>query len=149
MTVRRILAVLFASLAAGLISVAAAQDLETYQQRQRDLNALATLFGEMHHLRRTCEPQFEADVWRERMQKLLELEEPQDAEREALVQGFNQGYRDAQRRYPSCDRRARDYAASRAAKGDVIVARLTQALRQEQEDDGFANSPYVITPTTD
>lgn len=149
MTVRRLLAVLIASLATGLISVATAQDLETYQQRQRDLNALAKLFGEMHHLRRSCEPQFEADVWRERMQKLLELEEPQAVERETLVQQFNEGYRDAQRRYPSCDRRARDYAASRAAQGGVIVGRLTQALRQEQEDDAFAESPYVITPTTD
>lgn len=132
-------------------SPAAAQDLETYQQRQRDLEALAGLFGELHHLRRTCDPQFEADVWRERMKRLIELEEPQDAEREALKQAFNKGYRGVQRRYPRCDRRARDYAAGRAMQGDAIVARLTAALHEQKEEDSgaFIASPYVITPQTE
>ncbi len=145
---RRIIIAGLALLAAPF-SMASAQDLETYQQRQRDLSALAELFGEMHHLRRTCDPRYEADVWRERMKKMIELEEPQDAEREQLVQEFNKGYRAAQRRYPACDRRARDYAAGRAAQGDVIVTRLTEALRQEQETESFTTSPYVITPATE
>ncbi len=122
-----------------------AQDLEVYQQRQRDLSALAELFGELHHLRRTCDPRFEGDVWRERMKKLLDLEEPQTSEREALVQQFNKGYRAAQSRYPSCDRRARDYAAARAAQGDVVVDRLRAALHEDDEE-GFAPSPYLISP---
>lgn len=145
---RRIIIAGLALLAAPF-SMASAQDLETYQQRQRDLSALAELFGELHHLRRTCDPRYEADVWRERMKKMIELEEPQDAEREQLVQGFNKGYRNAQRRYPGCDRRARDYAAGRAAQGDAIVTRLTEALRQEQEAESFTASPYVITPATE
>lgn len=132
-------------IAAFLMSLgsAAAQDLETYQQRQRDLAALAELFGEMHHIRRTCEPRFEADVWRERMKQLIELEEPQAQEREALVQQFNKGYRGAQSRFPACDRRARDYAAARAAQGDAVVRRLSEALLEE---DLAIASPYLITP---
>ena len=100
MSVRRFISAGFAALALAGFSAAGAQDLETYQQRQRDLEALAGLFGELHHLRRTCDPQFEADTWRDRMKTLIELEEPQDAEREALVQEFNKGYRNAQRAYP-------------------------------------------------
>jgi uncharacterized protein (TIGR02301 family) len=144
MLVRRFIFLALAALTLGGISAATAQDLETYRQRQRDLEVLAGLFGELHHLRRTCDPRLEADTWRERMKKLIELEEPQ-----ALVQAFNTGYRDAQRRYPRCDRRARDYAASRAAQGEPVIARLTAPLHAEEEEDAFAPSPYVITPETE
>ncbi len=145
MSFRPLLALL---LLAASFSVASAQELETYQQRQSDLATLAGLFGELHHLRRTCDPSFEADVWRERMKKMIDLEEPQASEREALVQEFNKGYRAAQSLHPACDRRARDYAAARASQGDIVVARLTTALRASEGEvfssDGV-NSPYVIT----
>lgn len=149
MSVRGFISAVFAALAFAGFSAAAAQDLETYRQRQADLETLAGLFGELHHLRRTCDPRFEANTWRERMKKLIELEEPQDAEQQALVQAFNTGYRDAQRRYPRCDRRARDYAASRAAQGEPVIARLTAPLHAKEEEDAFAPSPYVITPETE
>jgi uncharacterized protein (TIGR02301 family) len=134
--------------AAAVTAPVRAQDLEAYQQRQQDLSALAELFGELHHLRRTCDPGFEADVWRERMKKMIDLEEPQATEREALVQQFNKGYRAAQSRHPSCDRRARDYAAARAAQGDVVVDRLANALRDREEVD-CARAPALITPPPD
>ena len=133
-----------AALIAVLPLAGHAQDLQSYQQRQTDLANLAGLFGELHHIRRTCEPRYEADVWRDRMKKLISLEEPQSSEREAMVQQFNKGYRDARSRFSSCNRRARDYAASRAAQGDVIVSRLTEALH-EAEDETFGASPYVLT----
>ncbi|MEO1137653.1 MAG: TIGR02301 family protein [Pseudomonadota bacterium] len=149
MTIRFTLTALAATAGLVLLSApAAAQDFESYQQRQEDLSELAELFGELHHIRRNCEPRFEGDIWRERMKTLLELEEPQASESEAMVQRFNRGYRNAQRRYPVCDRRARDYAASRAAQGDRIVARLTQSLREE-DGEVFSTSPYVITPPVD
>lgn len=126
---------------------AAAQTLETYQQRRQDLAELSEIFGELHHIRRTCEPRMEGDVWRDRMKKLIDLEEPQAAEREAMVQGFNDGYRGAQRRFPECDRRARDYAAGRAGEGDAIVVRLTVSLQRAQ--DGDVAAPYLLAPPQD
>lgn len=148
MTIRSTLTAFAATAGLFLLSApAAAQDFESYQQRQEDLSALSELFGELHHIRRNCEPRFEGDVWRERMKTLLELEEPQTSEREALTQRFNRGYRNAQRRYPVCDRRARDYAAGRAAQGDRIVMRLTQSLREAQED--IVQSPFVFQPDDD
>lgn len=148
MMIRTSFAALLAAAGLSMVSSqAGAQDFESYQQRQEDLSALAELFGELHHIRRNCEPRFEGDVWRERMKKLLDLEEPQTSEREAMVQRFNQGYRSAQRRYPVCDRRARDYAAGQAAQGDRIVIRLTQSLREAEDD--IVRSPFLYQPDDD
>lgn len=132
--------------AAVLAGGAAAQSFEDYQRRHADLAALSAIFGELHHIRRTCEPRFEGDVWRERMKKLIDLEDPQASLREQMVANFNQGYRRAQQRFSRCDRRARDYAAARAAQGDVIVERLTAPLEEAIEDD---ETPFTWSaPTT-
>lgn len=122
-----------------------AQDLERYLERQTDLKALASLFGELHHLRRTCEPRAEADIWRERMKRMIDLEEPQEVVREDLVAKFNAGYRGAQRRYPTCDRRSRNYAAGRAAEGDIVVRRLMASLEEAHETQ-IERSPLLIQP---
>ncbi|WP_425407981.1 TIGR02301 family protein [Hyphococcus sp.] len=122
---------------------AAAQEYGAYMERQRDLTMLSALFGEMHHIRRSCEPRYEADVWRERMKQLISLEEPEEQVRTRLVSQFNEGYRRAQRSFPSCDRRARDYAAARAAQGEDVVRRLTAGLEEEQS---FEQGPLLIQP---
>ncbi|WDI31754.1 TIGR02301 family protein [Hyphococcus flavus] len=130
----------------SMASTTMAQDYEQYVERQRDLTVLAAVFGEMHHIRRICEPRYEADVWRERMKQLISLEEPEEQVRNQLVAQFNDGYRQAQRRFSGCDRRARDYAAARAAQGEGIVRRLTTSLEQEQS---FDQGPLFIQPQTE
>ncbi len=127
-------------------SGAAAQTYERYQQRQDDLYALSSIFGELHHIRRTCEPRLEADIWRERMKSLVDLEEPAPDARNEMVARFNKGYRAAQQHFPSCDRRARDHAAARAALGGEIVARLTAPLEEALEDDQDAPFIWRNTP---
>jgi len=124
-----------------MANAAAQQTAEDYRQRQADLMALSAIFGEMHHIRRNCEPRFEADAWRERMKKLVELEEPQDLARNDMVASFNKAYSRAQSRFPLCDRRARDYAAARAAQGEQLVARLTEPLREAMEEE--IETPFV------
>lgn len=120
---------LLLTLTALLPATVFAQSLEAYQQRQADLSALASIFGELHHIRRTCEPRHEADIWRERMKKLIELEDPPQDPRVAMSASFNRGYNSAVRRFPSCNRRARDYAAARAATGDALIKQLSQSLQ--------------------
>lgn len=120
---------------AAIVSSAAAQTYEDYQRRHADLIALSAIFGELHYIRRTCEPRYEADAWRERMKKLIDLEQPQDSEREEMVSNFNAGYRRVLDRFPVCNARARDYAAARAAQGDEIVDRLLAPLYQTLSDD--------------
>jgi len=122
-----------------------AQTFDDYQQRQSDLVALAAVFGELHHIRRHCDPRRESDVWRERMKQLVELEEPQAAAREEMVAAFNKGYRAAQQRFSSCSRNARDHGAARAAQGEAIVERLVDVLEQEQEAT-LERSPLLLQP---
>lgn len=126
------------ALIAALIMAAPAiaQDREDYRARQENLATLATIFGEMHHIRRMCEPRREADAWRNRMKKLVELEDPAASQRNVLVNAFNDGYKQAQKRYEFCDRRAEDYAAARALEGERIVTALTAPLYESVEEDG-------------
>ncbi|MEX0644240.1 MAG: TIGR02301 family protein [Parvularculaceae bacterium] len=120
---------LLASLLVIAFAVApAAADKIDYAERAEDLSALSRIFGELHHIRRACEPREEADVWRDRMRKLIELEMPQTALRQDMVGAFNAGFRSAGARFDYCDRDARDYAASIAARGDEIATRLVEPL---------------------
>lgn len=118
------------------------QSADAYQQRQSDLIELASVFGEMHHIRRSCAPRIEGDVWRERMKRLVDLEQPGAEAREQMVQRFNEGYRNAGDHFPVCDRRARDHAAGRAIFARRIVDRLSAPLRQATRD---ADGPLLLT----
>ena len=141
-------AIIFAAVFASAASLAvpagaAAEGYEDYRQRQEDLTALSAIFGDLHHIRRYCEPRAEADVWRERMKTVIDLEAPLPEARQAMITAFNRAYRTAQRRYPTCNRRARDYAASQALRADAIIARLTTPLYEALEE----NQPLLLTET--
>lgn len=114
---------------------AAAQTID-YAQRARDLEVLSAIFGELHHIRRICEPQREGEIWRDRMRKLVELEAPQPALRQRMVAAFNDGFYGAEAKFPYCDREARDYAAARAGEGDAVAARLAAPLYQSLGETG-------------
>jgi uncharacterized protein (TIGR02301 family) len=107
--------------------------------RDGALISLSRIFGEMHHIRRMCEPDREADAWRNRMKRLIDLEQPSFELRESMVGAFNDGYLSAQTRHPFCDGAAEDYAAARAAAGEAIVSNLTATIyaeqRRSEEDD--------------
>jgi uncharacterized protein (TIGR02301 family) len=140
-------AIIATAIACLLTAGAAAQQTAAdYRQRQADLIALSAIFGEMHHIRRSCEPRFEADAWRQRMKRLVALEAPQAVARNAMVAAFNKAYSRAQTRFPACDRRARDYAAAKAAQGDQIIIRLTEPLREAIAEDNAAS--FVTSGTS-
>lgn len=127
----------FLLLALAVAAPAVAQE-EDYSARQRSLVSLSQIFGELHHIRRTCNPEREGDAWRNRMKGLIEFEEPSFEVREQMVAAFNEGYVSAQARFPYCDRGAENYAASRAYAGEALVSNLTAALyaAQREEDAG-------------
>jgi len=138
---------LFAGLTAGLPAGAArAAGYEDYRQRQQDLAALAGVFGDLHHIRRQCEPRAEADVWRERMKTLIDLEAPLPDARQAMITAFNRAYGAARRRYPVCNRRARDYAAAQSERAEIIVARLVRPLHETLDRDEAAL--FTVSPET-
>ena len=139
--IRAVFLVVAISLAGA--AYAAAEGYDDYRQRQQDLTALAAIFGDLHHIRRDCAPRAEADVWRERMKTLIDLEAPLPDARQEMIAAFNRAYRAAQRRYPVCNRRARDYAASQALRAEAIVARLTAPLYEALEE----GEPFLLTET--
>lgn len=122
-----------------LLAAAPAAAQEDYAARRAALTGLARIFGELHHIRRMCEPAREGDVWRDRMKRLIDLEEPSFDLREEMVGAFNDGYRSAQGRFDYCDRNAEDYAAARAMTGEALVSNLTaplyEAARGEDAED--------------
>ncbi len=116
---------------------AAAQD--DYEARRSALTGLSRIFGELHHIRRNCGPDSEADVWRERMKRLIDLEQPSFDLREEMVGSFNEGYTNAQTGFPECSRDARDFAASRALTGEALVSNLTAPLYESERGEEDVN----------
>ncbi|MEM8936811.1 MAG: TIGR02301 family protein [Pseudomonadota bacterium] len=136
---------LFSVLLALLVAApAAAQTFEDYERRKKNLSALSAVFGELHHIRRQCDPRFESDTWRDGMKKLIELEQPDAKTEEAMILAFNNGYAKTQRRFPSCNRNARDFAAVRAADAQTLVGRLAEPLQATLRDND--RSTVVLRP---
>ena len=129
---------IFLLLAFAAAAPALAQEGD-YGARQRSLVSLAQIFGELHHIRRACDPDREADVWRNRMKRLIDLEEPSFDVREQMVGAFNEGYVSAQARFPYCDRDAEDYAAARAYAGEALVSNLTAPLYAAERGEDAAD----------
>lgn len=127
-------------------SSAAAQQDEA--ARGGGLVRLSGVFGEMHHIRRTCDPDREGDFWRNQMKRLIDLEQPSFELRDAMVSAFNGGYTSAQARFPYCDNDAEDYAAARAVVGEALVSGLAAPLyaAQRGEDDPSVNVVRGDTP---
>jgi len=140
--IKRCLAAIVSAVAVTASAAAQSQSADEYQQRQSDLVELASVFGEMHHIRRSCAPRIEGDVWRDRMKRLVDLEQPGADARERMVKRFNEGYRNAGDHFPVCDRGARDHAAARAVFARRIVDRLSAPLRQATRD---AEGPLLLT----
>lgn len=116
------------------------------QGRGADLATLSRIFGELHHIRRTCEPDRESDVWRDRMQQLVRLEEPSPDVRAQMIEAFNSGFRSAEQRFPYCDRDARNSAAASAAEAEDVTSRLMAPLYDSLADQGLAPPPATVQP---
>ncbi len=112
MHVSRILAAAFLALTAPAFAAAAQTPAETAPEQpgeaayMQPLGRLAMILGSMHFLRKLCgDPQ--AEIWREKMQELIEAQAPADAEKKQLIASFNNGYRTFAATYRSCTSSAR------------------------------------------
>ncbi|MBP0614270.1 TIGR02301 family protein [Jiella sp. KSK16Y-1] len=85
------------------------------------LTRLAMILGSMHFLRKLCGDD-EAEVWRDKMQELIEAQEPAEAEKKQLIASFNNGYRTFAATYRSCTSAAR-IAVNRYQKEGAALAR--------------------------
>jgi uncharacterized protein (TIGR02301 family) len=83
---------------AAVAPAIAAPETKPYDER---LMRLAELLGAVHYLRELCSAN-DGQLWRERMQELLNSEGSSALRRAKLSRVFNQGYRSYSRTYLSC-----------------------------------------------
>lgn len=97
---------LFAPLAFGNPQSARAQAGSSVVPYDENLLRLAEVLGSVHYLRNVCGE--ESNIWRERMEELLVVENPEPLRRARLVASFNRGYRTFDSVYTKCTRQALD-----------------------------------------
>ena len=84
------------------------------------------MLGESHALRQACagpEDQF----WRQRMQRLVQAEQPDAAFDRRLKESFNTGFVAGQTAFSNCSPQSRQAEARTAARGKALAASLTRS----------------------
>ena len=87
------------------------------------LSDLAYTLGQAHGLRTRCAGETD-QVWRARMVRMVELEQPDEGFRDQLFESFNTGYLGAQASHPRCSAATRAEAARVAARGRDLSSSL-------------------------
>lgn len=111
-------------LALLLASPALAQDRTPVARES--LSDLAFVLGQAHALRTRCFGEGD-QVWRARMVRMVEVEQPDEDFRDQLFESFNTGFLGAQASHPRCDAAARSEAARTAARGRDLARVLAGA----------------------
>lgn len=90
------------------------------------LTSLTRVLGEAHALRQVCDGR-EDQYWRSRMNRLMETEQPDPALETQLKDGFNAGFAEAKRLYPTCGDSSRQALALAAVRGRELAWKLAHA----------------------
>jgi uncharacterized protein (TIGR02301 family) len=114
--------VLAAALAATAAAPAIAQ--ERSPASHKAMLDLAYVLGEAHALRQACAP--DDPMWRARMQRMLEIEAPDEAFENQLAERFNQGFAASRAQFPKCDARVPAAEAKVAAEGRRLSETLSR-----------------------
>lgn len=118
-------AVLALTLPLPLPAVAApAADTKPYDER---LMRLAEILGSVHYLRELC-GSGDGQLWRDRMQDLLNAEGGTALRRMRLTRSFNQGYRSYSRTYIACTPSAQNAITRFLAEGAQLSDTLVKSV---------------------
>ena len=93
------------------------------QPRGQQVADMAFALGQSHALRQVCQGPTD-QYWRNRMERMIELETTAPAERAPLAERFNAGFSDARQRYPRCTSQSRVAERSAAGHGRTLADRL-------------------------
>ncbi len=85
---------------------------------------LAFALGRTHYLRTLCRGE-DDQTWRTRMTRMVEVEQPDEAFRQAMVARFNAGWLDLRSEHAECGTAARDAAALAAQAAAMLADRLS------------------------
>lgn len=87
---------------------------------------LAYVLGEAHALRQVCSG-LSDQTWRARMNRMMELETPEEALKRRLVDAFNAGFTTRQAEHPACDPKVAEAERATAQRGQALAERLAEA----------------------
>ncbi len=105
---------------------AAAQERAPVERQS--LIDLAFALGETHALRQACEGPND-QYWRQKMMRLAEVEQADQAFDAQLRDRFNTGFAAGQAQHPTCDPATRTAEARAAARGAALAARMSSIVR--------------------
>ena len=105
-------------------SPARAQDQRPYDER---LLRLAEILGAVHYLRELCGGN-DGQLWRDRMQELLNAEGSSALRRVRLTRSFNQGWSNYRRTYTTCTPSAETAIARFLTEGAQIADQLVRSV---------------------
>jgi uncharacterized protein (TIGR02301 family) len=103
---------------------ARAQDQRPYDDR---LMRLSEILGAVHYLRELCGGT-DGQLWRERMQELLNAEGSSALRRVRLTRSFNQGWSNYRRTYTTCTPSAETAITKFLAEGSQIADTLVRTV---------------------
>lgn len=127
---RHILRITVAAILATLVMLLApsaglrAQDTRPYDDR---LLRLGEILGAVHYLRELCGAN-DGQLWRERMQELMNAEGSSALRRARLTESFNQGYRSFSRTYITCTPSAEATISKFLTEGAQIADTLVKTI---------------------
>lgn len=115
--------------AAGVPADAVLAGVSMTSSRAAMLQELAGTLGAVHYFTVACEGRGN-QYWRDRMIALVEAEAPVDRRlRAAMIQAFNDQYRERERAYPTCSPEARTARSENALRGQVLSEALAEPFR--------------------
>ena len=117
-TVLTCLAAVLAVSAACLPAGAQSRDVPYDEELLR----LSEVLGSIHYLRNLCGE--DTNVWREQMEGLLAVENPEPLRRARLVARFNRGYRSFDSVYTVCTKQALAAAERYQREGETLARRI-------------------------
>lgn len=85
---------------------------------------LAEILGAVHYLRQLCKSD-DGDVWRQQMQKLIDVEQPDEGRRARMVDRFNHGYASYRSVYLECTAAAVEATGRYLEEGARITTDIT------------------------
>lgn len=108
----------------GLPPSAPARAAEEGKPYDAQLIRLAELLGAVHYLRELCGAG-DGQLWRDKMEALVEAEGTTAIRQARLVQSFNKGYRSYRRTYQTCTKSAETAVARFLAEGAEIAEQVS------------------------
>lgn len=105
------------------VSTGAAWGQDRAPAARQALVDLAGVLGQSHAIRQACTRQKDFR-WRERMQRLLQVEAADQSLKNRAMLSFNDGFYAAKASYPACSKEAKAAAARLAQRGEKLAVEL-------------------------